>query len=124
MDGAIFPHFLLWRGSIMARQPFRWHALAIAAGLGTVGVGVDIAGAQTLRPGGADGDGLIYERQLDLSLNPTKAAEAAPSVADTQHEAFVERSLHALVPEYDGTGRARSRVVHGTQSTPANGRPP
>jgi secreted trypsin-like serine protease len=100
----------------MARQPFGWHALAIAAGLGTAGVGIDSAGAQSLVPGSADADGLVYQRQLDLSLNPTRVAEAAPSVADTQDEVFVERSLQALVPEYDGGGRSRTRVVHGIQS--------
>ncbi len=102
----------------MARQRFGWHALAMAVGLGTAGIGVDTAGAQSLVPGSVDDDALLYQRQLDLSLNPTRIEKAAPSVADTENEAFVERSLQALVPEYDGTGEPRSRVVHGTASNP------
>ena len=102
----------------MTRQPFAWHALAMAAGLGTVGVGIDTASAQTFFPSGADDGVLVYERQLDLSLNPTKIGEAGPSVPETQDEVFVEKSLEGLVPEYDGTGRSRTRIVHGKKSEP------
>jgi secreted trypsin-like serine protease len=102
----------------MTRQPFGWRALAMAAGLGTVGVGIDTASAQSFIPSGADDGVLVYERQLDLSLNPTKIGEAGPSVPETQDEVFVERSLEALVPEHDGTGRSRTRIVHGTKAQP------
>lgn len=103
----------------MTREPFAWwHALAVAAGLGTVGVGIDTASAQSLVPSAANDAVLVYERQLDLSLNPTKIGETGPSVPETQDEAFVEKSLEALVPEYDGTGGSRARIVHGTKSQP------
>jgi secreted trypsin-like serine protease len=102
----------------MTRQPFGWHALAMAAGLGTVGAVIDSASAQGFVPGGADGGVLVYERQLDLSLNPTRIGEAGPSVPETQDEAFVEKSLEALVPEHDAAGRSRARIVQGTKSQP------
>src|SRR5262245_50896066 len=84
-------------GGIMARQRFGWQALAIAVALGTVGLGIGAAGAQSLVPGSADDEGLLYQRRLDLSLNPTRIEEAPPSVADTEDGAFVERSMNALV---------------------------
>jgi secreted trypsin-like serine protease len=78
-------------------------------------VGIGTAGAQSP----VQGDGaLVYQRQLDLSLNPTRLDEAAPSAGATENEAFVEKSLQALVPQYDDQGQPRSRIVHGTVSPP------
>jgi len=102
----------------MTRQRFAWQALAMAVGLGAAGLEIGTAGAQSLVPGSAGDEGLLYQRQLDLSLNPTRIEEAPPTVEGTENDAFVERSLNALVPEYDGKGKARSRVVYGTQSPP------
>jgi len=69
-------------------------------------------------------DELLYERQLDLSLNPLRA-QAPPMPQAAPEEPFEERtvSLNALVPDY-ATGEPqaaspaepRTRVVHGIQA--------
>ena len=52
----------------MTRQPFAWHALAVAAGLGTVGVGVGTASAQSFVPSGAEST----DATMDFSAQPLR----------------------------------------------------
>ncbi|HEY1245712.1 MAG TPA: trypsin-like serine protease [Hyphomicrobiaceae bacterium] len=66
------------------------------------------------RSGTAGGEALLYEKQLDLSLNPTRTHAAEPREPDG---AFHDRPLHldALVPDY-GDDAPRARVVHGIKA--------
>jgi hypothetical protein len=89
------------------------------------GLAMCIAGAATTpaqdRATDSGGMGeLLYEMQLDLTLNPTRTGAAAPPPAGPPaglEAPFHERSvsLEALVPDYAG-GEPRARVVHGMQA--------
>jgi len=92
---------------------FRWRALVPALGLGTcvAWAAADAAHAQGAAPSGPEG--LVYEKLLDLSLNPARADEATPPPPEHQDD-FVEKSfaMEGLVPDAD----ARSRIIHGTKA--------
>lgn len=78
------------------------------------GVALAPANAQSLA--GSAMENLVYELELDLSLNPTRTEEVAPPLAEPE-EPFRERplSLKALVPAYPD-GEPRTRVVHGLEA--------
>lgn len=87
-------------------------ALAVAASF----AGVAPAPADAQSPAGPAVEELVYEIELDLSLNPTRTEEPAPPPAEPE-EPFRERplSLKALVPAYPD-GEPRTRVVHGLEA--------
>jgi secreted trypsin-like serine protease len=95
----------------MAARRFGWRTVIPALGLGACVAGA----AETVRAQGPSegpsAGGLLYEKSLDLSLNPARANDAPPPAGADQEEPFVERSvgLRALVDDADGS----SRVVHG-----------
>jgi secreted trypsin-like serine protease len=74
------------------------------------------ASAQNHAAGSVGHDGLLYEKRLDLSLNPKRTEAAPPQRAEVQ-EPFQEHavSLQALIP-HDAAGEPRARVVHGMQA--------
>ena len=101
-------------------MPGRCHIGRVAGpalGLAACIAGAAIAAAQdrAAAGGGSRGD-LLFEMQLDLSLNPIRAQPVASQPVEPE-EPFQERpvSLEALVPDYVG-GEPRARVVHGVQA--------
>jgi secreted trypsin-like serine protease len=91
----------------MAPRRFGWQALIPALGFGAC-----IAGAaETVHAQGPSASGFVYEKSLDLSLNPTRTNDAPSPAGADQEEPFVERSvgLRALADDADGG----SRVVYG-----------
>jgi secreted trypsin-like serine protease len=89
----------------------------IALGVAACIAGTALAPARAQGPTGnilRSGE-LMYEKQLDLRLNPTRV-ETGASAAEAD-EPLQERSasLDALVPDYAG-GEPRARVVHGLQA--------
>jgi secreted trypsin-like serine protease len=88
-------------------------------GLATCVAGAALAPAQDRAAGAGGREDLLYEMQLDLSLNPTPT-EAGAASADAE-EPFQERAvgLEALVPDYapaEPPAEPRARVVHGLQA--------
>jgi secreted trypsin-like serine protease len=85
-------------------------------------LGISVAGTVALHAQGPAPGDLVYEKLLDLSLNPSRTDEpgppaAAPPAAASTSEAeeqFVEKSVsvRALVPDVGGG----SRVVHGQEA--------
>ena len=100
----------------MPRRFFVGRVVGPAFGLATCIAGASTAPAQDRAADSGGDGGLLYEMQLDLSLNPTRTEAAAPPSAELE-EPFHERSLslEALVPDYAG-GEPRARVVHGVQA--------
>jgi Trypsin/Domain of unknown function (DUF4384) len=99
----------------MPRRFFVGRVVGPAFGLATSIAGAATAPAQD-RATDSGGGELLYEMQLDLTLNPTRMEAAAPPPAEPEeplHERSV--SLEALVPDYAG-GEPRTRVVHGVQA--------
>jgi hypothetical protein len=76
--------------------------------------GLDAALGQdtvSIAPGG---EGLLYEKLLDLSLNPARAADTPPSSAPPDDGDGKSVSLMTLAPDHDGAPLAR--VVHGVKA--------
>jgi hypothetical protein len=99
----------------MLRRCFMKRGVAPALWVAMCVAGAAAALAQDLPTVRAGGKELVYEMQLDLSLNPIRAE--APSLPVEPDEPFQEgpASLDALVPDYAGS-EPRARVVHGLQA--------
>jgi hypothetical protein len=67
------------------------------------------------RSGTAGGEKLLYEIQLDLSLNPTRGDRAEPPSEPGGPFHDKPLRLNALVPDY-GEDTPRARVVHGIRA--------
>jgi len=91
-----------------------------ALGLTVCIAATEFASAQDGAAGSSGRAALLYEMQLDLSLNPLRA-EAVSRPPAERDEPFQERpvSLQALVPDYaarEPQAEPRARVVHGVQA--------
>jgi secreted trypsin-like serine protease len=89
----------------------RWLLVVAAVAAGAAGWTSDRAAAQ--------GGGLLYEKELDLSLNPVPDGEAK-SLRPVEIVPLDVKpvTLEALVPALDTSGERSSRVIMGTPSTP------
>jgi len=95
-------------------------AVGLAACIG----GAAVAPAQDGAAGSGGWEALLYEKQLDLSLNPmrTEAMSLPPTApGEPVQEPFLERpvSLQALMPDYpagESQVEPRTRVVHGLRA--------
>lgn len=98
----------------MRRRRCCWRALVPALGLGSCFAGLDAAcgqGPVSIAPGR---EGLVYEKLLDLSLNPARAAETPPSPPQPDEGDGKSVSLMTLGPDHDGAPHAR--VVQGVKA--------
>jgi secreted trypsin-like serine protease len=91
-----------------------------ALGLAACIAGAALASAQDRAAGSSGPEALLYQMQLDLSLNPVRTDAMTRSPAEPE-EPFPEQpvSLQALVPDYAAgqpQGEPRARVVHGVQA--------
>jgi secreted trypsin-like serine protease len=100
----------------MPWQRLMRRVLAPVLGAATCIAGAAAATAQDLAAGGASEVEMLYEMQLDLSLNPMRAEATPPSPAEPEEPSQeLSASLEALVPDYAGS-EPRARVVHGVQA--------
>jgi Trypsin/Domain of unknown function (DUF4384) len=100
----------------MTRQPLKWPAVVIGLGLGTC----------VVAPAAAQ-EGVIYEKKLDVALNPLRSDDEPPrpQLAENDEE-FYEKPmrLHALSRGvgrvFDGEDGSSSRIVGGTPAPPGS----
>lgn len=100
----------------MTRQPFGWQSLVVALGLGTCAAGTGTAPALAQ-------EGIVYEKKLEIGLNPLRSdEEAAPPLAEKEDD-FVERPMTTLrglgrhLDVEDGPG---TRIVKGVPAKAGN----
>jgi secreted trypsin-like serine protease len=102
----------------MPRRRFVARVVGPAFGLAACIGGAATAPAQDRAGGSASREGLLYEVQLDLSLNPMRTqATPLPEGPEEPEERSIR--LEALVPDYAGSeprAEPRARVVQGVRA--------
>lgn len=108
----------------MAPRHIGWGALAPVVGLGC-GVGICVVDTGTARA--QDEAGLIYEKRLDLRLNPPRGggedvagptAEPVPPPPDDDGFYETARSVRGLGRQIDDQGEPTLRVINGKPARP------
>jgi hypothetical protein len=104
----------------MTREPLKWPALLFGLGLGVCWMGVEPAAAQ---------NGIVYEKKLDLSLNPVRGNDADMAQAAVQlpeqDDVFYETpmrlpGLSRGVGRLENDATADTRIVGGFPARPGS----
>jgi hypothetical protein len=101
----------------MTRQPSKWPAVLIGLGLGACAVGTVPATAQ---------EGVIFEKKLDLAINPIRSGDEAPRPQLAENDEFYEKPMRlralsrGVGRTLDGEDDANMRIVGGYPARPGS----